>query len=221
MCAAPFSGVGGLVMPLFGHARWAKNPKYCTGCFRVLRASHGGAEIECSLLFADVRGSTTLAEQMSPSDFTRLMGRFFDTATSVLIDEGAMVDKFVGDEVIGLFIPAMATESHAEHAVNAARRLLHETGHGRPEVPWLPIGIGVNTAVAHVGSVGRGMDTEMTAMGDAVNTTARLSSVAAAGEILVPIEAAAKAHMLPDGLERRSLELKGKTTPTEVLVLTA
>jgi adenylate cyclase len=221
MCAAPFSGLGGLVMPFFNHAQWAKNPKYCTGCFHVLRTNHGGAEIECSLLFADVRGSTSLAEQMSPSDFNRLMGRFFDTATTVLIDEGAIVDKFVGDEVIGLFIPAMATESHAEHAVNAARRLLRDTGHGRPEGPWLPVGIGLNTAVAYVGSVGRGLDAEMTAMGDAVNTTARLSSVAAGGEILMPLEAAAKAHILPAGLERRSLQLKGKAESTEVLVLTA
>jgi adenylate cyclase len=221
LCAAPFSGLGGFVMPFFNHARWAKNPKYCTGCFHVLRTNHGGAEIECSLLFADVRGSTSLAEQMSPSEFTRLMGRFFDTATTVLIDEGAMVDKFVGDEVIGVFIPAMATESHAEHAVRAARRVLHETGHGRPDGPWLPIGIGVNTAVAYVGSVGQGMDTEMTAMGDAVNTTARLSSAAAAGEILLPVEAAAKAGVPSQGLERRSLELKGKTKPIDVLVLTA
>ncbi len=221
MCAAPFSGLGGLVMPLFGHARWPKNPKYCTGCFQVLRAHHGGAEIECSLLFADVRGSTSLAEQMSASQFTRLMGRFFDTATSILIDEGAMVDKFVGDEVIGLFIPAMATESHAEHAIRAARRLLRDTGHGRPDDPWLPVGIGVNTAVAYVGSVGLGMDAEMTAMGDAVNTTARLSSVAAAGEILVPVEAAAKARLPTEGLERRSLDLKGKTHAIEALVLTA
>ncbi len=219
MCAAPFSGLGGLVMPFFGHARWSKNPKYCTGCFHALRSSHGGAEIECSLLFADVRGSTSLAEEMSPREFTRLMGRFFDTATSILVDEGAMVDKFVGDEVIGLFIPALATESHGEHAINAARRLLRETGHGREEDPWLPIGIGVNTAVAYVGSVGKGMDAEMTAMGDSVNTTARLSSVAAAGEILVPVEAAAKAGVLPNGLEQRSLELKGKSKPIEVLVL--
>jgi adenylate cyclase len=157
---------------------------------------------------------------MTPSEFTRLMGRFFDTATTILVDEGAMVDKFVGDEVIGIFIPAMATESHAEHAIRAARRLLRETGHGRAAGPWLPVGIGVNTAVAYVGSVGQGMDTEMTAMGDAVNTTARLSSSAAAGEILVPVEAAAKAGVLPAGLERRSLELKGKANPTEVLVLT-
>jgi adenylate cyclase len=121
--------------------------------------------------------------------------------------------------VIGVFIPAMATEAHAEHAVRAARRLLHETGHGRTTGAWLPIGIGVNTAVAYVGSVGQGMDAEMTAMGDAVNTTARLSSLAAAGEILVPLEAAAKGDVEVDGLEARSLALKGKSEPVRVVVL--
>ncbi|MBA2720104.1 MAG: adenylate/guanylate cyclase domain-containing protein [Chloroflexi bacterium] len=221
MCAAPFAGIGSLVMPLFGHARWPKNPKYCSGCYQALRASHGGAEIECSLMFADVRGSTALAERMSSSDFTRLMGRFFDTATSILIDEGAMVDKFVGDEVIGLFIPAMATDAHAEHAVRAARRLVAAMGHDRAEGPWLPIGVGVNSDIAYVGSVGTGLDSEMTAMGDAVNLTARLSSHAGAGEILLPLEAARKAGVAVDDLERRSLELKGKSQPTEVVVLTA
>jgi adenylate cyclase len=220
MCAAPFTGLGGLIMPLFGHARWPKNPKYCEGCYRVLRTRHGGAEIECSLLFADVRGSTSMAERTSPSEFNRLMGRFFDIATAILVDEGAMVDKFVGDEVIGVFIPAMA-ERHPEHAVRAAQRLLKETGHGRAEAPWLPVGIGVNTGVAYVGSVGHGMDTEMTAMGDIVNTTARLSSVAAAGEILVPLEAARKAGVQTETGERRSLELKGKTERIEVVVLHA
>lgn len=221
MCAAPFSGIGGLIMPFFGHPPWAKNPKYCAGCYSVLRANHGGAEIQCSLLFADVRGSTTVAERLSPMEFTRLMGRFYDVATSVLVDEGAIVDKFVGDEVIGIFIPAMATASHGEHAVRAARRLLKETGHGRQQGPWLPVGIGVNSGLAYVGSVGQGMDTEMTAMGDVVNTTARLSSVAAAGEILVPIAAATASGVSMDGLERRTLELKGKTESVEVLVLGA
>ena len=220
MCAAPFGGIGGLVMPVFGHARWPKNPKYCEGCYRVLRASHGGAEIDCSILFADVRGSTALAEGMSSSDFTRLMGRFFDAATNILVDEGAMVDKFVGDEVIGLFIPALATDAHPEHAVRAARRLLAVMGHDLPEGPWLPIGIGVNSDIAYVGSVGTGLDSEMTAMGDAVNLTARLSSHAGAGEILVPVVAARKAGVAVDDLERRSLELKGKSQPTEVVVLT-
>lgn len=221
MCAAPFSGIGGLIMPYFGHSRWAKNPKYCAGCYRSLRANHGGAEIECSLLFADVRGSTSMAERMSPAQFTALMGRFYDVATTILVDEGAIVDKFVGDEVIGIFIPGMATASHAEHALRAARRLLSETGHGREQRPWVPVGIGINTGLAYVGSIGHGMDTEMTAMGDLVNTTARLSSVAAAGEILVPVVAAAPSGLSTDGLERRTLELKGKTESTEVVVVGA
>ena len=83
----------------------------------------------------------------------------------------------------------------------------------------MPVGVGVNTDVAFVGSVGQGLDAELTAMGDAVNTTARLSSRAAAGEVLIPVDAAAKAHLSTDGLERRSLELKGKARPTDVLVL--
>jgi hypothetical protein len=60
-------------MPFFGHPRWPKNPKYCTGCFGLLRAQHGGAEVECSLLYADVRGSIALAEQMTPTDFNHLL----------------------------------------------------------------------------------------------------------------------------------------------------
>ena len=219
LCASPFSGPGGIVMRFFGHARWTKNPKYCTGCFRMLSSNHGGAEVECSLLFADVRGSTTLAESMSPREFNRLMGRFLDTATDVLVDHDGIVDKFVGDEIIGIFVPAMASPQHAARAIDAARTLLTATGFGTSSGPWVPIGIGVNTGVAYVGSIGEGSDTEMTAMGDVVNVTARLSSVAAAGEVLVTTVAAAAAG-LPDDLPRRSLQLKGKSQATDVVVLT-
>jgi len=219
LCAAPFSGPGGLVMRFAGHARWPKNPKYCTGCFRMLSRNHGGAEVECSLLFADVRGSTTLAESMSPREFNRLMGRFLDTATDVLVDHDGIVDKFVGDEIIGIFVPAMASPQHAARAIDAARTLLTATGFGTSSGPWVPIGIGVNTGVAYVGSFGEGSDTEMTAMGDVVNVTARLSSVAAAGEVLVTTAAAAAAG-LPGDLPRRSLQLKGKSQTTDVVVVT-
>ncbi len=221
LCSAPFAGPGGLFMPLLGHARWAKNPKYCAGCFGMLQKNHGGAEIECSLLFSDVRGSTTLAERMSPKDFNRLMGRFYDTASAVVANHDAFVDKFVGDEIIGIFVPSMAGESHAGQAVDAARALLLETGHGPGREPWIPIGVGVNTGTAYVGSIGQGADTELTAMGDAVNTTARLASAAGTGEILVTLTAARNAALSLDGLERRSLALKGKTESTDVVVLTA
>jgi adenylate cyclase len=219
LCAAPFSGPGGIVMRFVGHARWTKNPKYCTGCFGMLSSNHGGAEVECSLLFADVRGSTTLAETMSPREFNRLMGRFHDTATDVLVDHDGIVDKFVGDEIIGIFVPAMASPQHAARAVDAARTLLTATGFGASSGPWVPIGIGVNTGVAYVGSIGDSSNTEMTAMGDVVNVTARLASVAAAGEVLVTTAAAAAAR-LPGDLPRRSLELKGKSQATDVVVVT-
>ena len=219
MCAAPFGPPGGLVLRYFGHARWAKNPKYCEGCFRTLQANHGGAEVECSLLFADVRGSTTLAERMRPAAFRALMGRFYDEAFASLIDFNAIVDKFVGDEVIGIFIPAYSGRDHARHAVDAARRLLDVTGHGRGDA-WIPIGIGVHSGVAFVGSVGQGPDTELTAMGDAVNVAARLASAAGPGEILITADAATNAGGVV-GREHRSLQLKGKSSPTDVVVVTA
>src|SRR6185503_3271051 len=130
------------------------------------------------------------------------------------------VDKFVGDEIIGIFVPAMAGASHANRAIEAAQALLRRTGHADAGGPWVPVGVGVNTGNAYVGSIGQGSDTELTAMGDVVNTTARLSSVAAAGEVLVTVPAAASAGLSLDGLERRSLNLKGKTETTDVLVLT-
>ena len=219
LCAAPFEGIGGFVMRFRGHARWPKNPKYCAGCFRILSDNRGGAEIECTLFFADVRGSTPLAERMRPQAFSRLMGRFYDTAFEILVDHDAFVDKFVGDEVVGIFVPAMAGDAHGERAIRAARSLLHATGHDAADGPWVPVGVGIGTGTAYVGSIGEGPDTELTAMGDVVNTTARLSSAAAAGEILVTA-ATASAAGLPQDLEHRSLALKGKTDPTDVVVVT-
>jgi adenylate cyclase len=223
MCAAPFAGPGRVPMGWMGRDPWAKNPKYCSFCYRVLSERHGGAEIECSFLFADVRGSTPLAETMSPRDLRALMDRFYDLAARILVDYDALVDKFVGDEVIGIFIPALTGDAHAARAIGAAREILAGTGHGRDterrdREPWLPVGIGVNTGTAFVGAVGEGPHAELTALGDPVNIAARLSSVAGAGEILVTV-AAADAAGTSEAAERRELALKGKSELTEVLVL--
>lgn len=220
MCAAPFGGVGGPLMRFMGRGPWGKNPNYCVNCFHHLSRLHGGAEIEASFLFADVRGSTPLAERISPSEFRAQLGRFYDTASRVLVDHDAIVDKFVGDEVIGIFIPALTHDAHAARAVDAGLELLRATGHQDPSGPWLPIGIGVHTGVAFIGAVGSATAPELTALGDVVNTTARLASVAAAGELLVTDAAAAAAAFDTTSLERRVLELKGKTEATRVSVAT-
>jgi hypothetical protein len=98
LCSAPFKGAGAVVARRMGRRPWAKNPHYCSECFTLLEHQHGGAEIDCSLLFADVRGSTALAERMGPSAFRGLLDRFYDTAARVLFEHEAILDKFVGDE---------------------------------------------------------------------------------------------------------------------------
>jgi adenylate cyclase len=217
LCAAPFEGSAAPLMRLFGKGRWPRNPKYCASCFKNIDTHRGGAEIESSFLFADVRGSTPLAEQMAPTEFRALMDRFYATASQVLVEYDAIVDKFVGDEVIGIFIPGLAGDDHAAHALAAARALMAATGNSRTD-PWVAVGAGVHTGVAFVGTVGDGAHVELTALGDAVNVAARLASAARAGEILVTLTAARAANLTEDGLERRDLELKGKSVSTPVVV---
>jgi adenylate cyclase len=218
MCAAPFSGPGVPLMRAMGRTRWSKNPKYCTFCFGVLNSQHGGAEINTSLLFADVRGSVALAEGISPTEYRRQLDRFYETAADLLVRHDAIVDKFVGDQVMAIFIPAIAGELHAERAIKAATALLEATGHRDAGGPWIPLGAGVDSGNAFVGAIGEGGHSELTAVGDVVNVAARLSSAAAAGEVLVTRRAAMAAR-LAGGLEERHLDLKGKTSQTEVLVL--
>jgi len=215
LCASPFGGIGGALMRRFGKAPWPKNPKYCGACFRQMTKYQSGAEIACSLVFADVRGSTSLAETLRPSEFRDLMNRFFAAASSALVDHDGIVDKYVGDEVMGIFIPMLSGDAHARQAIDGARALMTAT-RGAVE---LPIGAGVHSGVAFVGTVGQEEHTEFTAMGDPVNVTARLASVAGAGEILVTAAAAALGGLATAGLEHRRLDIRGKAEPVEVVVL--
>jgi adenylate cyclase len=218
LCGAPFAGAGALAMRVIGRRRSDANPNMCQACFTFLSTHHGGAEIECTMLFADIRGSTTLAESMSSTDFHHVLDRFYWVATAAVFDHNGMVDKFVGDELVAMFVPLLSGEHHAAAAIEAAQTLLRATGHADPEGPWLPLGAGVHTAVTWFGAMGRDTHVELTVVGDAVNTTARLGSLAAAGEILVTTDAAAAAGLDP-ALERRSLDLKGKQRATEVVSL--
>lgn len=216
LCAAPFRGPGAPIMRLIGKGQAPQNPRTCSQCFTFVSTHHGGAEIEATMLFADIRGSTTLAEGMSPSDFRGLLDRFYTVATRVVFDNDGLLDKFVGDELVALFVPLFSGPDHAAKGVAAARSLLEATGHTDRGGPWVPLGVGVHHGLTWYGAVGQGDRTELTAVGDAMNTTARLASTAQAGEILVTTAAAAAAGLDP-ALEHRSLDLKGKQLPTEVV----
>jgi adenylate cyclase len=218
LCAAPFAGPAAPFMRAIGKRPADKNPRVCQSCFAFIAKHHGGAEVEATFMFADIRGSTSLAERMSAAEFHALLDRFYRTASAVVFDHDGAVDKFVGDEVVAMFFPFVSGSRHASQAVQAAEGLLRATGHADARGPWAPVGAGVNTGLAWIGAVGDDTHTEVTALGDAVNTTARLASAASAGEILVTASAATAAGLIP-GLEQRPLELKGKQAVTMVVSL--
>lgn len=213
--------------PLFGWAGRLSmthpssfSPRLCSTCEESIREAQAGAEVEMSLLFADVRGSTTLAEQSTPGEFKQLIQRFYQTATQVLIGHNAMVNRLMGDQVIGLFVPRFTKSAHAQAAVDTALDLLRATGHGGQAAPWIPVGIGINTGLAWVGAVGTNTSVnEIAVLGNAANLAARLSSQAADGEILISQATSTLAGLDDRGLESRSLELKGISQPVSVRVM--
>lgn len=220
-CNAPFRGAGSvLVRGVFGKRPSIMNPQICNVCEAFAAEHQGGAEIELSMLFADARGSTSIAERMSPAEFSQLINRFYKVGTDVLIRSDALVDKLIGDQVTGLYVPGIAGPDHAKIAVAAAKELLRATGHTDPAGPWIPLGAAVHTGVAFVGAVGskEGL-TDITVLGDAPNTAARLASQAGIGEVLVSHDAALAAKLETAGLEQRQLELKGREQPVSVRVI--
>ncbi len=219
LCAAPFAGPGAPFMRAIGKRPATKNPAVCNGCFEYMEKHHGGAEIEGSFLFADIRGSTALAERLPPSEFRALLDRFYTIASKAVFDHDGGVDKFVGDEIVAFYFPLLTGGRHAAAAVDTAIAILRATGHDDADGPWVPVGVGVSTGIAWVGAVGDEKRTDLTAVGDIVNVAARLGGLARAGEALVTFEAATAAG-LDASLERHSLDLKGKSTPTEVVTLT-
>jgi adenylate cyclase len=218
LCGSPFKGWGGFIMHLMGRDQSRYNPRFCEKC-KVFEHP-GGAEVILTMLFADVRGSTTLAEQMNARDFSQLINRFYKVATHVLIQTDAMVDRLIGDQAIGLYVPGFAGPEHPRRAIEAAQELLKLTGHRDANGPWLPVGIGVHTGPAFVGVVGGDESTaDFTALGDNVNIAARLASEAGSGEILISEASCSAANLNGEDLERRQLELKGKSDPFGVRVL--
>src|SRR5215211_4312741 len=202
LCAAPFKSWGGFLMHLFGRDQSRYNPRFCEKC--EVFEHPGGAEVPLTMLFADVRGSTRLAEQMNAREFSQLINRFYSVASRVLIQTDAMVDRLMGDEAIGLYIPGFAGPQHPRRAIEAAQELLRLTGHRDNKGPWLPVGVGIHTGPAFVGIVGNEASTmDFTALGDNVNIAARLASEAGSGEILISEATYSAAHLAPGNLEYR------------------
>jgi adenylate cyclase len=183
VCQNPFGGWGGRVCRAVGFAPSRKNPQLCALCCEKLPI--GGAEVETAILFADVRGSTALAERLGPVAYAETMNRFYRVATNVLMRHDATIDKLIGDEVMAFFVPGLSGPQFKDAALRAGQDLLRELGYGNTEGPWLSVGIGIDSGIAFVGNVGTAGYVDFTALGDPVNMAAHIQEAAEPGELLL------------------------------------
>ena len=220
LCRAPFGGSGGAVMRRFGYGPSRKNPTICNSCFE--KAPMGGVDMEIGVLFADVRGFTSLAENMTPDDVAEMLNQFYAAATEVLTTS-AVIDKLVGDEVMALYIPELLGAQWVDILLRDASDLLAAVGYGTPEGPWLALGVGIDVGRAYVGNVGAGEVKDFTALGDVVNTASRLQSAAAAGQVVMSERLFGRLATQPPNAVVAHLELKGKQSaePARILDLDA
>jgi adenylate cyclase len=213
ICYLPFSGIGGYFTKTFLRVEPSTlNPHLCNLCERFATQYHGGVELEISIMFVDVRGSTPMAEKLPPREYSKMINRFYRAATEVFYRNNGLVEKLMGDEVAGFFVPGFAGPNYAQVAVQAGLDTLKAMGYGSASGPWIPVGIGIHTGIAYVGSVNAdGGVSNISILGDAVNTAARLTSLALPGELLISEETRDAAGLETANMESRSLNLKGKS----------
>ena len=218
LCATPFRGPGTVLTKVMSHGPSDANPLLCTMCFGHLRDSPGGAEVEISVLFADIRGSTGIAERTSAGDFRRLVQQFYYRAAKAIHDHDGVVDKFLGDGIMALFLPVVTGGAHAARAIEAGEAVLREVMDRDLVAGGVGVGVGVHPGEAFVGTVGMGERLDFTALGDTVNVAARLGSDAGAGELFVS-DASWRIAGRDGGAARRELFVKGRTEPLQVVVV--
>jgi adenylate cyclase len=132
LCAAPFAGVGGLILRQAGYRQSAGNPALCTICITALRKRQlTGVEIPITLLFSDIRGSTAMGERMRPADFHTFLDRFYRLASDSIVAHDGIVDKVVGDEVIGLFFGGISGPPPRGSSGSGRNRLGRGSGTGQ------------------------------------------------------------------------------------------
>jgi len=180
-----------------------------------LQLEKGGALSEVTLLFSDIRGFTSMSESRAPQEIVRMLNEYFELMVDVIFKYQGTLDKFVGDEIIALFGAPVAMENAEVKAVQCALDMMQvlsefnrvRLDEGQHEIK---IGIGINTGMVVTGAIGSSRALQYTAIGDAMNTTARLCSVAQPGQIILSeatfkkVQGEIAAVPLPD------VRLKGK-----------
>jgi len=179
-------------------------------------------EVEATILFSDIRGFSTLAEQLPPKEVANLLAKHLAAMAEVVLGSGGTIDKFAGDAVMAVFGVPDQLEDHPERALRCAlamqarqAELNWEAWAGGGQDRALGMGIGVNTGTVIAGTVGGGGRLEYTVVGDAVNIAQRLQSEAEAGQVLATAATVMAAPDVPvESIGPR--EIKGRKETVEV-----
>ena len=180
-----------------------------------------------TILFADLRGSTALAEKLTPEQVISVMNAYLRVMARSVIDAGGILDKFTGDGLMAIF-GAMGDPAHgapaaarAALAIRANIRALNAE-RGRSGKPVVQFGVGMHTGDVVLGAIGLPERSDYTAIGDAVNTASRMESLTKEYKVDAVLSAATAAHLRDDGLELRSLgeaQVRGKSEAVSIFTL--
>ena len=180
----------------------------------------GGETRYATFLFTDLRGFTSMSEKLSPEEVTEIMNKTLSVQVETIQKHGGMVDKFIGDACMAIFSAPLDLPDHEDAAIKAAIEIQEKIKVLNEVLPVpVAIGVGVNSGKAVIGNMGSASRFDYSAIGDPVNTAARLeSSTKQVGkEILVGSSTAKKCSFVLKSLE--PIEVKGKKDPLEVFTV--
>ncbi len=179
----------------------------------------GGEEREVTILFADIRNFTTISEKLSPDGVVKMLNSCLPVMINAIVNNGGLVNKFAGDNLMGLWNAPKSQANHPELAVKAAweaQAKMNELSKTVPELSNIQFGIGINTGKALAGNVGSSGRVEYTVIGDAVNLASRICSVAPGGEILIGPETCYQGQKFLELEPLPPQVFKGKSQPIVV-----
>jgi adenylate cyclase len=180
----------------------------------------GGRQMEISVLFADIRGFTTISENLSPSEVVGILNQYLDSMEEEVFKQGGTLDKYTGDGMMVLFGAPLEQPDHARRAVRAAlgmQQTAAEVSRQRGDVQWkVAYGIGITTGPAVVGHIGSKRRLDYTAIGDTVNLAARLEGKAPPGTILINQATYEAVKDIAVVEELEPMLVKGKARPVTV-----
>jgi len=216
IAAVPFRAVG--------IRKSRMNPNVCTICEtmfeRVMKARQ--VELDATILFADLRGYTSLSQSQSSGAIAKLLDAFYDVCGEAIWEHDGIINKTMGDAVLAIFNFPIKREDHAEHAVAAARKIQElwrarreELSQAGDEAASTGVGIGLDTGRVNFGEFGR-THHDLTAIGTVVNIASRAQSAAAADQILVTAAVREKAAAALPESEGRDYQLKGIDAPARL-----